>query len=229
MQNRIEINPLIEENMNQMVDGELAINQINGHITIKNGEKYVSKTKKLNIEIIDKENLKEDLVPKIEEDENQLAVYKQQNTEIENVNASIEAKLDAMLKVIETYEDKCNYYDNKLKSLDTSLKNQLHNAQININTAINNNIQLLGSLMIENELMDRIADNKDYYDTYVKNHWNYPNKSDVVNNYNTETQHENNKVEMDKRVTKAEYDTFVAQIEKKYSDVGAVYKIKGGI
>lgn len=229
MQNRLDINPLVEENMNQMVDGELAINQINGHITIKNGDKYVSKTKKLNIEILDKESLKEDLEPKITEDETQLANYKQENTQIESVNTDIETKLNEMLSVIKTYESKCEQYDKKLKDLDTNVKNKLLDSQIKINTAINNNIKLLGSLMIESELLDRISDNQAYYKNYVQNHWKYPDKSDTVRSYGTVEQHANNKVEMDKRVTKAEYDSFVNEIQNKYKSVGASYTVKGGI
>lgn len=50
--NRIVVNPLIEEHMDQMADGELVISQLTGHVTIKKGNFYISKTKEQNIETL---------------------------------------------------------------------------------------------------------------------------------------------------------------------------------
>lgn len=229
MNNRLQINPLIEENMNQMVDGELAINQLNGHITTKNGDKYISKTKKINIEIIDKKDFKEDLQVKINKDQELLDFYKQENTNIENTNKEIQNSLNQMLDKIIIYENKCQTYEDKLRFIDADLYSKLHKSEVQINTEINNNINLLGPMMIEFELLDRISDSNIYFNNYVKNHFNYPDKNDVIKNYGTVAQHEENKIEMDKKVYKSDYDSFISYIKSLYNEKGASYTISGGI
>lgn len=229
MNNRLEITPLVEENMNQMVDGEFAINQLNGHITYKKGDEYISKTKELNVEIIDKTMFKDDLVEKIDKDEEKLNGYKQSITEIEKVNAKLEQTLDSISKKLNTNEALVESLEEKLRVLDDNIINSLKDYQNLINNHINNNIKLLGSLMIESELLDRIPDNKSYFEKYVKNTWKYPDKQDIDHDYGTVSQNNENKIQMDLRVDKTTYDAEVSRIEAQYAKQGATYKIKGSL
>lgn len=229
MNNRLEITPLIEENMNQMVDGEFAINQLNGHITYKKGKEYISKTKELNVEILDKSKFKDDLAEKIPKDEEKLNGYKQSITEIERINANIENILDSISNKLETNEKLVENLENKLRVLDNNVVNSLKDYQNLINNNINVNIKLLGSLMIEVELLDRIPDNKSYFEKYVNKTWQYPDKQDIDHNYGTVAQNNENKIQMDLRVDKSIYDAEVSRIEAQYAKQGATYKIKGSL
>lgn len=227
MNNRLEINPLLEENMNQMVDGEFSINQLNGHITIKRGEEFISKTKEINIECIDKTSLKNDLRDKIDEDERKLNEYKTSIRNIENINTDIENKLNSLEADIVRNENKCVNLEERLRNLDNNFEDILLESQERIYDAINDNIHLLGSLVIENELMDRISDNQMYFRNYVENHWNYPDENDIIRNYGTVEQHNNNKTQMADKVNKTEFDAYVQDLKNRYKSYGANYNITG--
>lgn len=227
MNNRLEITPLLEENMNQMIDGEFSINQLNGHITIKRGQEYISKTKEINIECIDKTEFKNNLIPKINEDERKLATYKTEISSIERINAEIEAKLKSLEADIVANENKCNNLEDRLRRLDNGIANTKIEGQLKIYDAINSNLHLVAKLLIENELMDRIKDNKLYFKNYVENHWNYPDIHDVIHNYGTVQQNEKNKQELATKVSKDEFNAYAQDLKNRYKAYGANYDITG--
>lgn len=234
--NRLEIIPLVEENMNQMVDGSFSINQLNGHITLKREDEYISKTKEMATSIIDLKEFKKDLQEKIIEDKKKPDEISELIKNLEDGIEEAKKKVEEIRVKLEKYEKIAKDIDKQLNEIDEYLRGDfLLNAQILYASKMNSNINLLGNLMIQNELMDRISDNENYFESFIHNMFIYTDENGVKHNYNTINIHADNKVEIEKRVNSSTYDTYVNNLIAKYNKVkndhglSGSYKIKGAV
>lgn len=225
--NRLEISPLIEENMSQMKDSEFSISQLTGHITLKREDKYISKTKELQENSIDIKSFIDDLNTKKEELENRESL----DDKIEDIEGKLdEAKklIEEMYRKLEKYEEIAKKIDKDLNELDDYIVNNLlPKISSKYGEVMSSNIKLLGNLLIQYELLDIIIDNEKYFNDFVKQFFKYTDRDGNILDYGVIQKHEENKVEMDKRVFKRDYEAYVNDLHSRYNTIKNKYGLKG--
>lgn len=225
--NRLEISPLIEENMNQMKDSEFSISQLTGHITLKREDKYISKTKELQENSIDIKSFIDDLTVKKEELENRESL----DDKIEDIEGKLdEAKklIEEMYRKLEKYEEIAKKIDKDLNELDDYIVNNLlPKISSKYGEIMSSNIKLLGNLLIQYELLDIIIDNEKYFNDFVKQFFKYTDRDGNILDYGVIQKHEENKAEMNKRIFKKDYETYVNDLHSRYNAIKTKYGLKG--
>lgn len=225
---RLEVNPLIEENMLQMEDSEFAISQLTGHLTIKKERKYISKTKELLASSVDVNEFYNDLKDKYDEFINTNNGIDDKIHKFEEDLRRAHQLVEDMYRKLEEYERKLDQLEKDINDLDDYIMNDLlPKVMDDFGYTISSNMKLLAQLLVQYELLDRIIDNESYFRSFVLNMFNTVNENGQIVNLNTITVHEDNKIEIEKRVNKADYYAFCRGIEQKYKDVATANGIKG--
>lgn len=210
-----------------MGDSEFSISQLTGHITIKRDDSYISKTKDLTETKKDLDALESDIDDKY----TKLTELEDLNSKIDSIEDQYEEavnKVNELTRKLEEYEDLSKQIDSEINEIDDYLiNNLLPSLSENYGYKINSNIKLLGNLLVAWEALDIIIDAKNYFDTFVNQIYNYYDKNGNVSNWGVISVHNENKVEIDKRVDKQTYLNKVAEIEKAYSDFAAQYGLTG--
>lgn len=113
----IEVFPLKEKYMNSAVDGELIIDTKKGHISIKSGDNYLSKTKELEARVNSLSNLSNDLTNHyldLEEDITYLIdEYKKLKSKSKTTMNTVEdlnSQLDKVKIILDSYKSKLDSY-----------------------------------------------------------------------------------------------------------------------
>ena len=225
--NRLEINPLVEENMNQMQDSEFSVSQLTGHITLKKEDKFLSKTKELEEASIDLEKFNSNL-------NNRYLNYK--NTEdiknrvnrIESTLNETKEKIDRMYSKLEEYEKISKKIDIDINETDNYIINELlPKVTEKYSESMSSCLKKLGNLLIQYENLDIIIDNEEYFENFVKDVFKYLDKEGNIKDYGIVELHEENKKEMDLRVNKSDYESYVKSLENRYKAIANKYGLSG--
>lgn len=228
MENRLIINPLVEENMNQMVDSEFAISQITGHVDLRRESQFISKTKELGCLTTDINEYKKDVLDKVKTD-----LTKEQ--EIKDLIAQLIVLLDAIKKKLDEIEAKLKVYEKKaedtyvkLNEMDKLAMDILYRYQTQYFEHMNATYELIGQLMVQIELLDRIKDNKGYFTNFVKSYFKYYDRNHVVQDYGTISQHSKNWDDTNNRVYKTDYDNAKTTILNAFTNAKNWYNAQAG-
>lgn len=224
---RLEINPLIEENMYQQSDGEFSVSQVTGNVTLRREDKYISKTKELNESMIESEFYLKDINDKIDNinEKNNLA---DRIEEIEDLLEETKNLIEEMYKKLEEYEQLSKDMDEDMNELDDYIHNSmLPTLSDLVSQTMSTNIDLLGPLLIQWELLDIIIDNEEYFNNFVKETFKYVDASGNIKDYGVIAQHEDNKKELDLRIYKSDYQTYINDLIGRYNAAKSKYGLSG--
>lgn len=232
--NRLAIKPLIENYMNELTDGEPAISQLTGHVTIKREKEIISKTKELQESLLDVISFKKDITDKINNDKALADTVKDKIDSIKQSIAEAERLIKEIKDKLAIYEVKISKIETDLRNIDSYIRNDLlYKIQELYMGKMTDNYKLLGNLLVVAEKLDLISTSQSYFNNYLTTTFNYLNKNGVVTNYGTENLHNQNKLEIDKRVNRSTYDAYVndlltryAALRDQYGATGS-YNIKG--
>lgn len=225
--NRLEINPLVEENMNQMQDSEFSVSQLTGHITLKKEDKFLSKTKELEEASIDLEKFNSNL-------NNRYLKYKDTEDiknrvdKIESTLNETKEKIDRMYSKLEEYEKISKKIDIDINETDNYIINELlPKVTEKYSESMSSCLKKLGNLLIQYENLDIIIDNEEYFENFVKDVFKYLDKEGNIKDYGIVELHEENKKEMDLRINKSDYESYVKSLEGRYKATANKYRLSG--
>jgi chromosome segregation ATPase len=224
--NRLIINPLLEENMNQMADGEFAISQITGHVDVRREDNFLSKTKELQAQTIDSNKRKQDLSDKVNDDKN-----KPQNIEslIKNIKETIESIktiIDEITQKIIEYENKADEETKELSRIDTLILDTLYKYQKEYFKVMNASYETLAKLLVQVELSDRISENNTYYNDYINNWFKYLDSDGNIQSYDTINKHESNWNDVNNKLYRTTYAKFIEAVEGLYTEATSYFDSK---
>lgn len=171
MNNRLSVTPLLEENMNQMVDGEFSINQINGHVTIKRENEYLSKTKELLTRKTEDQINEDELRKMHEQDQKNFDDLKPLNEELRQNNDRINELIKHIDETITKCENDTSNLQRQLSGIDDNFMDDVMYAQEKYGLMIKDALPDLADALVEFENMSLIEGCESYFTKYIKNRW----------------------------------------------------------
>jgi len=213
---RVSLVPLLEENSNNIEDGEITVNRITGHLSIKNNGEFVSKTKELEgRSIILGEDIKY-LSPE----------YKDLKKRTDDAKAEA-IKIDARLDAIETVIAGLEQREVSLKALITQLENSNESHYKRTDSLYGRHDKTSVDIFKNSPPiidLERQFDEFKYFKGEIDSWFSH---IETRRNGDLATYHTKNRNELNRRVYKQEFIDYKNYIEGLYSALGASYTVQG--
>lgn len=215
---RTQVRPLLEENSNNINDLEICTNRVTGHITIKNDDEYVSKTKDIHMRI----NTMDERSKPI----------------LNDLNTIINVELPSAVSSSNLIKNKLISIENDIKLLEktnTEIRTRITNAE-NKNESHYLRIDALNNVIEDDKHLDLFKASPIIID-FERKMEELVMISDYISEWNNDnnialgklrTRHTRNKNDMNKLPNFSEYVQFKNHIESEFSAIGATYSITGG-